>query len=122
VADLPVILNRISHDGAIFENFIALQLVRACTIWNDTGLADAELHYARNFDGREIDFLITLNKEPVVGIEAKLDDDFIAEPQMNLARALGIPIIQVIRRPGVFRKIADTALVVAADRLLACLP
>jgi predicted AAA+ superfamily ATPase len=56
---------------ALFENYIAVQLLTACQYWRDQGLGMYELYYLRDQDDREVDFLITKNLKPIALIEAK---------------------------------------------------
>ena len=53
--------------------------------------------------------------------EAKFADTDIARTTRNLATRVGVPVVQVVHRPGIYREEPD-ALIVSADRLLAALP
>jgi len=64
----------LEDNGKKFENFLALQLLRSVTAWNEWGLGDFELFYVKTKDGRETDFLITKNKEPFLLVESKFKD------------------------------------------------
>lgn len=57
--------------GAKFENLVALALRKELDRLEDMEGARTGLHYLRTKDGREIDFLVTLDDTPVVMIEAK---------------------------------------------------
>jgi predicted AAA+ superfamily ATPase len=61
----------IEDKGKRFENFLAVQLYRTLSAWNEWGWGDFELFYIRTKDGRETDFLITNNKKPFILIESK---------------------------------------------------
>ncbi|MBN1410910.1 MAG: ATP-binding protein [Spirochaetales bacterium] len=112
----------VENPGQRFENFIGVMLSRFCQILNDNGLGDAELRYIRNYDGNEADFLLILNKKPVLIIEAKLSDIKIPTPVRNFGISLGIPVIQVLHTSGVFRKVSENECVISADRFLEVLP
>lgn len=45
-----------------------------CHFTQDWGLPPLELHYVRDREKREVDFLLTLNRRPWALIEAKLSD------------------------------------------------
>ena len=45
--------------------------MKAVSYWNDTGLGKYGLHYIRDKDKREVDFLIAKNGHPWTLIEAK---------------------------------------------------
>ena len=62
--------------AAKFENMVALELFRAVSNWNDLGLGNFSLHYLRNRDKEEVDFLISNNHNPLLLIETKLSDDY----------------------------------------------
>jgi uncharacterized protein len=65
-----------SHDpGAHFENIIASALLKQLHYIEDTTGKNTALHYLRTKDGKEIDFLITIDEKPTHMIEAKLSDD-----------------------------------------------
>ena len=59
-------------EGAKAENMIALHLLKAVDFWNDLGLGDYSLHFLRDKDKREVDFLITKNNTPWMLVEVKL--------------------------------------------------
>ena len=87
--------------------------------WRDCGLGDFALHYVRDKEKREVDFLITDKGRPVVLIEAKLSDEKPSDALLHFRALLGgIPAIQVIRRPGVDR-VGRGFRVVSAGRFLA---
>ena len=55
---------RIKEPSARFENMVAIELWRAVTLWNDMGYGDFSLHFIRNKEKEEVDFLITNSREP----------------------------------------------------------
>lgn len=63
----------IENTGAKLENFTASHLYKAVQFWTDSGFGDYELHYLRDKDKREVDFLVTKNKKPWFLVEAKSD-------------------------------------------------
>jgi len=66
--------SEVAEDGARFENLVASHLLKWCHFTQDWGLPPLELHYVRDKEKREVDFLLTRNKRPWVLIEAKLSD------------------------------------------------
>jgi len=64
----------VTDEGARFENLVAAHLLKACHLWTDSGEGVFELHYLRNKEKQEIDFLITRDGEPWLPVEAKLSD------------------------------------------------
>ena len=110
------------NDGAIFENLIAMHLLRATTLWSDCGYGLARLWYIRNFDGGEIDFLITLDGKPLLLIESKFSKVEISKPAINFCRKMNIPLIQVVYRPGIFKKVDKEIYSISAAQLLSAIP
>jgi len=61
----------INDEGARVENFVASHLIKAVDCWNDTGVGSFKLHYVRDKEKREVDFLIVKNRKPWMLIEVK---------------------------------------------------
>lgn len=61
----------IEDQGARLENFVASHLLKAVQFWTDQGLGDYGLHYLRDKDKREVDFLVTKDRKPWFLVEAK---------------------------------------------------
>lgn len=64
----------IEEDGFRFENLVAVHLLKWIHFMQDTQASNLELRYFRDIDGREIDFIITDNTQPTIGIECKWND------------------------------------------------
>jgi predicted AAA+ superfamily ATPase len=60
--------------GASFENLVAVHLLKWVHYRQDVEGLDLELRYFRDSDGREVDFVVTDRRRPVLIVEAKLDD------------------------------------------------
>ncbi len=61
----------VPEGGARNENFIASHLLKAVHWWTDTGLGDFSLHYLRDKNGREVDFVVARDGEPYMLVECK---------------------------------------------------
>ena len=57
--------------GARFENLVASQLLKYCHFVEDTEGYAMELRYLRDFDKREIDFVVLRDKKPLFAVECK---------------------------------------------------
>ena len=57
--------------GARNENFIASHLLKAVHMWTDLGMGQYDLHFLRDKDKQEVDFLVTKNRKPWIMIEVK---------------------------------------------------
>lgn len=66
--------------GARFENFVALHFFKACCLWTDMGFGDFSLHYVRDKEKREVDFVVCEKGRPWFLIEAKLSAKDISAP------------------------------------------
>ena len=64
----------VQDKGGRFENFVALHLLKWVHYEIDTKARDLDLRYFRDVDGREVDFIITENGEPLYAIEVKWSD------------------------------------------------
>jgi predicted AAA+ superfamily ATPase len=64
----------VREPGLRFENLIACHLLKWVHWQQDTAGRDLELRYARDKDGREVDFVVTEHGEPILLVEAKLGD------------------------------------------------
>jgi len=86
---------RVKDDGAKFENMVACELFRAVTLWNDLGLDDFSLHFIKDKEKREVDFLVVKDGTPFLLIEAKLSDTQPAKPLTAFQNKLRIPAVQL---------------------------
>ncbi|MBI3535788.1 MAG: ATP-binding protein [Deltaproteobacteria bacterium] len=64
--------------GIKLENLVACALLKFCHFKRDTEGKKMELHYFRDRDQREVDFVVTYNRKPFWLIEVKTSDDAIS--------------------------------------------
>ncbi len=64
----------LGDDGVRLENLVACALLKDIQRVIDVDGADMALHYIRDKDGREIDFVMTNEKQPVSLVEVKWND------------------------------------------------
>ena len=57
--------------GARIENFVASALLKAVHLWTDHGLGEYELHFIRDKQKREVDFVVTKDEVPWFLVEVK---------------------------------------------------
>ena len=67
--------SKVTNQGARFENFIAAHLHKAIHFWNDTGQGEFSLHYLRDKDKHEVDFVVVRDQQPWMLVEAKLSSN-----------------------------------------------
>ena len=116
---------QIENPAARFENMVALELLRAITHWNDLGAGRFSLHFIRNKNGEEADFLIADKNRPRLIIETKKADAHVDAHLKRFQDALEIPAIQLVDQPGLYRVIPNNTqqiLVASAASWLAQLP
>ena len=79
--------------GARFENLVAGHLLKWVHYVQDCEGRDLELRYFRDVDGREVDFVLTENRKPLLCVECKTSDSPIDRGlrYFNLETAVGGP-------------------------------
>jgi len=115
----------IDDEAARFENLAALEFLRAVEAWKDHGWGNFSLHYLRNKDKQEVDFLIAKNNRPFLLAEAKLSEDAPAASLYTFQNLLNVPAVQLVKKDGVkkvYRNGKNSILVVTAHRWLSALP
>ncbi|MBI2891898.1 MAG: ATP-binding protein [Nitrospirae bacterium] len=109
-----------------FENVVALHLYKAVQTWRAVGEGDVALHFLRDRDGREVDFVVVRKGAPVCLIEVKQAERDFAPSLVHFQRRMKVPTaVQVVHGPGVCRKVSESGLdrwILSADRFLGSLP
>ena len=89
---------RVADPGKRFETMVACHLLKAVEGWTDLGYGEFGLHYLRNKQKREVDFLVSRDKEPWFLVEAKISDDSPTDALRDYQKALGAAhAFQVVR-------------------------
>lgn len=100
-----------------FENYVAFELFEMVNFWKDHGLGNFELHFLRNREGQETDFLITKEQKPWMMVEVKLNDEQVDSHQIRQSEKFGgIPIVQILHKDKIAKKTAKNVFVVSASR------
>ena len=76
----------VPDEGARFANLVACHLLKWVHWRQDAHGDDLALHYYRDRDGREVDFVVTDRREPSLLVECKLSD---ADPTRGLRYLAG---------------------------------
>jgi predicted AAA+ superfamily ATPase len=87
---------RIKNDGARFENMVALELWRAVSNWNDMGYGEFSLHFIKNKEQQEVDFLLTCDNTPFLLVEAKISANQPSKALKKFQHALNVPAVQLV--------------------------
>jgi predicted AAA+ superfamily ATPase len=93
----------IDSAGSRLENLVAIELLRATSSWNDKGLGNFSLHYLRNKDKDEVDFLVANNRKPLFMVEVKHGNPDITASTIKFQNMLKIPAIVLTGKPGVWQ-------------------
>jgi predicted AAA+ superfamily ATPase len=115
----------ISDAGNRFENMVALELYRTIFLWNEQGRGNFKLHYIRDKEGREADFLISDNNIPFLILEAKNSSENLSKPLVNFQEYLNIPAVQLVNQDNIYKfskKGNSYLLTVTAHQWLSSLP
>ena len=113
--------SQVKDEGPRFENFVASHLFKAAQQWTDLGLADLDLQFIRDRDGREVDFLVVKDGSPWFLVETKTAETSVSHGLAFYANKLNIPGIQLLQKKGVFRK-QGNLLIISADNWLGRFP
>ena len=113
--------SQVADEGAKFENLVASHLLKLVHYLVDAEGYKAKLHYLRDQQGREVDFLVTLNQKPWLMIEVKLGDTGLSPHLLYFQERLKAPYaFQIVKKPGIdfFRQ---GIRLMSADKFLASL-
>ncbi|GEM_PF-962352 len=103
-----------------------MHLFKAVHSWRATGDGQIALHYVRDKQKREVDFVVTEKGLPVILIECKTGEESFSPALDYFQRALKTPVaVQILDKPGILKKLRADGFVrwiVSADRWLAMLP
>ena len=116
---------QIKDPASRFENMVAVELYRAVSLWNDMGYGRFSLHFIKNKEQEEVDFLIAEENDPVLLVEAKLSDPQPSKALLKFQSALKTPAVQLVNEAGGYRTISNsdqTIMVAPAAQWLAGLP
>jgi predicted AAA+ superfamily ATPase len=111
--------NLIKDEGGRFENLVASHLLKWCHFYEDTQGRDLSLHFFRDQEQREVDFVVCEDRAPVVMVEAKLSATAVSRDLVYLKRKFPkTPAFQVHYTGNKHYESADGIEVGAAARVL----
>ncbi len=88
----------VEDPAARFENLVAVHLRKYVDYMRDTGEAALSLHFVRNKEKQEADFLVCDNRKPVLLVECKLSESAPDESLFHFARQLKVSgAVQVVK-------------------------
>ena len=106
---------------ARLEDLMAASLYRACLKLTDMGFGDYQLYYLRTLDKREIDFIVAIDRIPVMAVEIKVGDISLSHflrDRKKWFHQLPTLGVQIVDRRGILEKLPDRTWVVSVDRFL----
>lgn len=80
----------IQDEADRFENLVAVHLLKYVNFMKESGRENLSLHYVRDKEKRETDFLICRERKPALLVECKLSDLAPDPSLLHFARLLGI--------------------------------
>lgn len=84
-------------EGAKFENFVAVSLLKHVYGKIDMKAENYGLHYLRTKDGQEVDFALVFQDKIETIIEAKLSERIPSKPLLKFHEKYNLPAIQVVK-------------------------
>jgi predicted AAA+ superfamily ATPase len=87
---------RVEDESRRLENMVAAELLRSVTQWNDHGFGKFSLHFIRNKEKQEVDFLIANGGKPFLLLEAKISETQPSPALKKFQTALNIPAVQLL--------------------------
>lgn len=76
----------VEQPGARFENLVAVHLLKWVNYQQDYDGRDLELRYFRDVDGREVDFVVTERRKPILAVECKVSEEALS-PHLRYFKA-----------------------------------
>lgn len=107
--------------AARFENLVASHLLKLCHHLEDSEGHNVALHYLRDRDGREADFLVTVARKPWFAVEVKLSETQVHPALAHFRERLAIPWTYQVVLEGTRDFVEDGVRVLPAGRFLAAL-
>lgn len=112
-------------EAAKVENMVAVELFRAVKNWNDLGLGDFSLHFVRNREKEEVDFLIANQEKPFLLIEVKQSETSPSKSLIKFQKMLNVPAVQLVDKTDICKILSNgdqKLMVISADHWLSLLP
>ncbi len=110
--------SEVEDPAARFENLIGSHLLKLVHYLYDYEGYKAELYFLRNVEKKEVDFLVTVDREPWFAVEVKMGDNTISPNLYYFKERLQVPYLyQVVKKPGIDRFVKGIRLI-SAGRFL----
>lgn len=83
--------SQLKQMGPRLENLVASHLLKFCDYLHDQDGWQTTLHYVRDEEGREVDFLVCHENKPWFAVEVKTNDQNLSSPLFYFREKLKIP-------------------------------
>jgi predicted AAA+ superfamily ATPase len=110
--------SQIQNKGSKLENMIASHLLKMSHFLCDAEGYKVELYFLRDIEGREVDFLITVNKKPWFAVEVKTLDSQPSKHLKYFVKKLNIPFAYQIIKESKIDFWQDNIRTISADKFL----
>jgi len=88
--------SQVEDGNARLENIVASHLLKYVHYLQDAEGHKAELSFLRDVDGREVDFLVTIDRKPYFAVEVKKSDNALSKQLIYFKKKLDIPYVYQI--------------------------
>ncbi len=110
--------SEVKDESRRFENLVAGHLLKLVHYLHDALGYKAELYYLRDVDGREVDFLVTIDRKPWFAVEVKKQDDKAAQNLKYFEERLKIPYLFQVILTSDTDKLINGVRLISADKFL----
>lgn len=94
--------SQVADPGARLENMVAAHLLKMTHFLYDAHGHKVELYFLRDIEGREVDFLVAINRKPWLAIEVKSGKEDIGKSLAYFTNKLKMPFAyQLVRETGI---------------------
>ncbi len=107
-----------NDEGARFENMIASHLLKLCHFLEDSEGYRIELHYLRDIQKHEVDFMVAVDRKPWFAVEVKTSSDRVAPALNYFGSRLKIPFLYQVVLKGERDFMEDGVRVIPAAKFL----
>ena len=108
----------LSEPGVVFENLMAVSLIRMAARMTETGMGNFDIRYLRDREKREVDFILVKDNDPVCLFEAKDKDTTISKAGRFYGKRLDVPFYQIVRDASKVETFPGNCFVIPATNFL----
>jgi len=90
--------SEVTAEGPRFENLVASHLLKLCNFYTDSNGIQTDLYYVRDVEKREVDFLVTWEKNPWLLVECKLEPGGSTSSLAYFGERLNVPLRFLVTR------------------------